>query len=56
MLRQQFQKDTVYSRSGELSTSTADVVGRWKEYCADLLNITAEAETGWKDGFTHYPS
>uniref|UniRef100_A0A673CDI6 Reverse transcriptase domain-containing protein n=1 Tax=Sphaeramia orbicularis TaxID=375764 RepID=A0A673CDI6_9TELE len=33
--------NTVYSGSGELLTSTGDVVGRWKEYFEDLLNPTA---------------
>ncbi|KAJ0001588.1 hypothetical protein NQD34_001384 [Periophthalmus magnuspinnatus] len=43
--------NTVYSRGGELLTSTGDVVGRGKEYFEDLLNPTVtsseeEAETG----------
>ena len=36
----QFSTNTVYSGSGELLTSTGDVVGRWKEYFEDLLNPT----------------
>ncbi|KAI3365242.1 hypothetical protein L3Q82_010334 [Scortum barcoo] len=31
---------TVYSGSGELLTSTGQIVGRWKEYFKDLLNPT----------------
>ncbi|KAI2665653.1 Craniofacial development protein 2 [Labeo rohita] len=30
--------NTVYSGSGNLLTSTGDIVGRWKEYFEDLLN------------------
>ncbi|KAL1267733.1 hypothetical protein QQF64_033096 [Cirrhinus molitorella] len=34
----QFFTNTVYSGSGELLTSTMDVIGWWKEYFEDLLN------------------
>uniref|UniRef100_A0A3Q3T275 Reverse transcriptase domain-containing protein n=1 Tax=Mastacembelus armatus TaxID=205130 RepID=A0A3Q3T275_9TELE len=34
----QCSTNAVYSGSGELLTSTGDIVGRWKEYFEDLLN------------------
>ncbi|KAI3369673.1 hypothetical protein L3Q82_024516 [Scortum barcoo] len=49
----QYSANTVYSAGGELltSTSTGDIVGRWKKYFEDLLNPTdlpsnEEAEAG----------
>uniref|UniRef100_A0A672ZD16 Reverse transcriptase domain-containing protein n=1 Tax=Sphaeramia orbicularis TaxID=375764 RepID=A0A672ZD16_9TELE len=40
--------NTVFSGSGELLTSTGDVVGQWKEYFEDLLNptVTSSMEEG----------
>ncbi|KAL1259177.1 hypothetical protein QQF64_009754 [Cirrhinus molitorella] len=38
--RKQFFANTVYSGSGELLTSTGDVIRQWKEYFEDLLNLT----------------
>ncbi|KAI3357978.1 hypothetical protein L3Q82_003003 [Scortum barcoo] len=48
----QYSANTVYSAGGELLTSTTgDIVGRWKKYFEDLLNPTdlpsnEEAEAG----------
>ncbi|KAI3367323.1 hypothetical protein L3Q82_008366 [Scortum barcoo] len=58
----QYSANTVYSAGGELLTSTADIVGQWKEYFEDLLNPTdtpsteeAEAEDSEVDS-SHHPS
>ncbi|KAK3544176.1 hypothetical protein QTP86_006032 [Hemibagrus guttatus] len=36
----QLSANTVYGGGGELLVSTGDIVGRWKEYFEDLLNLT----------------
>ncbi|KAK3543175.1 hypothetical protein QTP70_012283 [Hemibagrus guttatus] len=36
----QLSANTVYGGSGELLASTGDIVGWWKEYFEDLLNLT----------------
>uniref|UniRef100_A0AAY5KH73 Reverse transcriptase domain-containing protein n=1 Tax=Esox lucius TaxID=8010 RepID=A0AAY5KH73_ESOLU len=44
--------NAVYSRGGQLLTSTEDVVGRWKEYFEDLLNpaVTSSIEEAEDEG------
>uniref|UniRef100_A0AAY5JXR8 Reverse transcriptase domain-containing protein n=1 Tax=Esox lucius TaxID=8010 RepID=A0AAY5JXR8_ESOLU len=44
--------NAVYSRGGQLLTSTGDVVGRWKEYFEDLLNpaVTSYIEEAEDEG------
>ncbi|KAI3362794.1 hypothetical protein L3Q82_001658 [Scortum barcoo] len=41
----QCSANTVYSAGGELLTSTEDIVGQWKEYFEDLLNLTDTPST-----------
>ncbi|KAK3513701.1 hypothetical protein QTP70_028906 [Hemibagrus guttatus] len=54
----QLSANTVYGGGGELLASTGDIVGRWKEYFEDLLNLTdtpsveePEAEDSEVDSF-----
>ncbi|KAK3545916.1 hypothetical protein QTP70_016712, partial [Hemibagrus guttatus] len=54
----QLSANTVYSGGGDLLASTGDIVGRWKEYFEDLLNLTdtpsieePEAEDSEADSF-----
>ncbi|KAK3544084.1 hypothetical protein QTP86_001213 [Hemibagrus guttatus] len=54
----QLSANTVYGGGGELLVSTGDIVGRWKEYFKDLLNLTdtpsveePEAEDSEVDSF-----
>ncbi|KAK3566847.1 hypothetical protein QTP86_004549 [Hemibagrus guttatus] len=54
----QLSANTVYNGGGELLASTGDIVGRWKEYFKDLLNLTVtpsieepEAEDSEVDSF-----
>ncbi|KAK3505719.1 hypothetical protein QTP70_020512 [Hemibagrus guttatus] len=54
----QLSANTVYGGGGELLVSTGDIVGRWKEYFEDLLNLTdtpsieePEAEDSEVDSF-----